>query len=242
MRTGAPRRSSTRGIRTRSTPEASVASARVASTGTRHADGPGETAESTLGQVKPRRVLRGAPRRRFLARHDEHALFDQRLHRVRGYAGQVDHDDNGVVELVEIERRDALARGRRVAAIELVEHATDRRRETGRVRKHAALHVSYGILLGMANADDTSSHAPIAHPDRAIALESRFLFVDVAAQRAKQLRRGALPRLPGLPLPPPGAPRPDYGHKLERLAMDEVRQGFIDFTLPPTPVPRAGAK
>jgi hypothetical protein len=91
----------------------------------------------------------------------------------------------------------------------------------------------------MANADETRSNAPAAASGRAIPLESRFLFVDVAAQqRAKQLRRGALPRLPGLPLPPPGAPRPDYGHKLERLAMDEVRQGFIDYTLPPTPGPR----
>jgi DNA-directed RNA polymerase subunit K/omega len=93
----------------------------------------------------------------------------------------------------------------------------------------------------MANVDDTSSNAPAAPQGRAIPLESRFLFVDVAAQRAKQLRRGALPRLPGLSLPPPGAPRPDYGHKLERLAMDEVRQGFIDYTLPPTPTPRGGA-
>lgn len=93
----------------------------------------------------------------------------------------------------------------------------------------------------MANADETRSDAPAAAPGRAIPLESRFLFVDVAAQRAKQLRRGALPRLPGLALPPPGSPRPDYGHKLERLAMDEVRQGFIDYTLPPTPGPRGAS-
>jgi DNA-directed RNA polymerase subunit K/omega len=93
----------------------------------------------------------------------------------------------------------------------------------------------------MANADEPRSDAPAADPGRAIPLESRFLFVDVAAQRAKQLRRGALPRLPGLPVQPPGAPRPDYGHKLERLAMDEVRQGFIDYTLPPTPGAHGGA-
>jgi DNA-directed RNA polymerase subunit K/omega len=94
----------------------------------------------------------------------------------------------------------------------------------------------------MANADDTAPDAAAARKDRAIPLESRFLFVDVAAQRAKQLRRGALPRLPGLSHPPPGTARPDYGHKLERLAMDEVRQGFIDYTLPPTPGPRGGTK
>jgi DNA-directed RNA polymerase omega subunit len=52
-------------------------------------------------------------------------------------------------------------------------------------------------------------------------ITSRFLFVDVAAQRAKQLRRGALPRLDRL-----------GPHKLERIAMDEVRQGLIHYTLP----------
>ena len=45
-------------------------------------------------------------------------------------------------------------------------------------------------------------------------ITSRFLFVDVAAQRAKQLRRGALLRVERQP----GGP-----HKLERLAMEEVR-------------------
>ena len=54
-------------------------------------------------------------------------------------------------------------------------------------------------------------------------ISSRFLFVDVAAQRAKQLRRGALPRLS----------RPVSGPlKLERLAMDEVREGLIQYELP----------
>jgi DNA-directed RNA polymerase omega subunit len=54
-------------------------------------------------------------------------------------------------------------------------------------------------------------------------ITSRFLFVDVAAQRAKQLRRGALPRIE----------RPAVGpHKLERLAMEEVKAGLIDYTLP----------
>ena len=46
-------------------------------------------------------------------------------------------------------------------------------------------------------------------------ITSRFLFVDVAAQRAKQLRRGALLRLERQRRPQP--------HKLERLAMEEVR-------------------
>jgi DNA-directed RNA polymerase omega subunit len=66
---------------------------------------------------------------------------------------------------------------------------------------------------GRAGAD--ASDAP--------AITSRFLFVDVAAQRAKQLRRGALPRIQR----PPTAP-----HKLERIAMEEVRVGLIEYTLP----------
>ena len=57
-------------------------------------------------------------------------------------------------------------------------------------------------------------------------ITSRFLFVDVAAQRAKQLRRGALPRIE----------RPSTGpHKLERIAMEEVRSGVVQYTLPIMP-------
>jgi DNA-directed RNA polymerase omega subunit len=55
-------------------------------------------------------------------------------------------------------------------------------------------------------------------------ITSRFLFVDVAAQRAKQLRRGAVARLDRR-----GAAGP---HKLERVAMEEIRQGLIQYTLP----------
>ena len=55
-------------------------------------------------------------------------------------------------------------------------------------------------------------------------ITSRFLFVDVAAQRAKQLRRGALPRLERSATTP---------HKLERVAMEEVRTGLIEYALPP---------
>jgi len=52
---------------------------------------------------------------------------------------------------------------------------------------------------------------------------SRFLFVDVAALRAKQLRRGALARLGR-----------DTHHplKAERIAMEEVRRGYVGFDLP----------
>ena len=61
--------------------------------------------------------------------------------------------------------------------------------------------------------------------ERAAPITSRFLFVDVAAQRAKQLRRGALPRIDRSP----GSHTP---HKLERVAMEEVRTGVIHYSLP----------
>jgi DNA-directed RNA polymerase omega subunit len=55
-------------------------------------------------------------------------------------------------------------------------------------------------------------------------IESRFMFVDVAALRAKQLRRGALPRVT--------PEHHDATHKLERVAMEEVRKGLIDYSMP----------
>ena len=61
--------------------------------------------------------------------------------------------------------------------------------------------------------------------------DSRFLFVDVAAQRAKQLRRGALARLQ--PVTEGTGHRTDMPHKLERVAMEEVRQGLIIVHAPP---------
>ncbi len=63
-------------------------------------------------------------------------------------------------------------------------------------------------------------------------IESRFLYVDVAAQRAKQLRRGASPRLEELAaaLDADGSVRPS--HKLERIAMREVDRGKIRYDVP----------
>jgi DNA-directed RNA polymerase subunit K/omega len=75
----------------------------------------------------------------------------------------------------------------------------------------------------------TEHESPAAPIDDAVphelaaAITSRFLFVDVAAQRAKQLRRGALPRIERQPTGP---------HKLERLAMEEVRRRVVQYTLP----------
>jgi len=53
---------------------------------------------------------------------------------------------------------------------------------------------------------------------------SRFLFVDVAALRAKQLRKGARARL--------GDDTPVVPHKAERVAMEEVRRGLVYYDIP----------
>ncbi|MFB3853105.1 MAG: DNA-directed RNA polymerase subunit omega [Vicinamibacterales bacterium] len=59
--------------------------------------------------------------------------------------------------------------------------------------------------------------------------QSRFLFVDVAALRAKQLRRGALPRLRR---EGEAEDRQELPFKPERIAMEEVRRGLVEFYLP----------
>ena len=61
--------------------------------------------------------------------------------------------------------------------------------------------------------------------------ESRFLFVEVAAQRAKQLRRGALNRLAPAPSDAGPVEPPLPVHKPERIAMEEVRRGYVQFNL-----------
>ena len=62
--------------------------------------------------------------------------------------------------------------------------------------------------------------------------ETRFLYVDVASRRAKQLRRGALPRLAALAPNPETGVRPTPAAKLERIAMEEVDEGLIPYALP----------
>jgi DNA-directed RNA polymerase subunit K/omega len=64
--------------------------------------------------------------------------------------------------------------------------------------------------------------------ERAAPIDSRFLFVDVAAQRAIQLRRGARVRLTA-------ADGRHVPHKLERAAMEEVRQQLIAYRVPDLP-------
>jgi DNA-directed RNA polymerase subunit K/omega len=56
-------------------------------------------------------------------------------------------------------------------------------------------------------------------------INSRFLFVDVAALRAKQLRKGARPRLGD-------DTTAHVPHKAERLAMEEVRRGLVQYDVP----------
>ena len=73
---------------------------------------------------------------------------------------------------------------------------------------------------------------PEARRERIAQVESRFLYVDVAARRAKQLRRGALPRLAALAPDPETGERPVPTVKLERVAMQEVDEGLIVYELP----------
>jgi DNA-directed RNA polymerase subunit K/omega len=65
---------------------------------------------------------------------------------------------------------------------------------------------------------------PVLPSEPAPPIESRFLFVDVAALRAKQLRRGARVRFAGDEIP--------VAHKAERLAMEEVRRGLVYYDVP----------
>jgi DNA-directed RNA polymerase subunit K/omega len=74
-----------------------------------------------------------------------------------------------------------------------------------------------------ASAEDE----PIIHP-KAAPIESRFLYVDVAALRAKQLRRGARPRLDQAEEPLPLV----KAIKAERVAMEEVKNNLVQWDLP----------
>ena len=73
---------------------------------------------------------------------------------------------------------------------------------------------------------------PLVPAEPAPPIESRFLFVDVAALRAKQLRRGARLRFevePGMPVL----------KKPERMAMEEVRRGLVPYEVIQPKVPAA---
>jgi len=75
---------------------------------------------------------------------------------------------------------------------------------------------------------------PIIPSEPLAPIESRFLFVDVAALRAKQLRRGARPRL---------GDQVQVPHKAERVAMEEVKRGLVYYDVPPAkPADEQGAE
>ena len=63
--------------------------------------------------------------------------------------------------------------------------------------------------------------------EKALPIESRFLYVDVAALRAKQLRRGARQRLDHAEVPVT-----TKLIKAERVAMEEVKQNLVQWDLP----------
>ena len=77
--------------------------------------------------------------------------------------------------------------------------------------------------------------SPVAMPripeKRVPPITSRFLFVDVSSRRAKQLRRGALPRLEALRPDPETGQRPEVTSRRERIAMEEVEQGLVVYEL-----------
>jgi DNA-directed RNA polymerase subunit K/omega len=68
-----------------------------------------------------------------------------------------------------------------------------------------------------------SEAAPLLPAEPVPPIHSRFLFVDVAGLRAKQLRRGARARF-----------SLDHSavQKAERVAMEEVRRGLVPYEVP----------
>ncbi len=83
------------------------------------------------------------------------------------------------------------------------------------------------LAADTVQSDSTEAlEAPLAPVEPAPAITSRFLYVDVAAMRAKQLRRGARLRYDV----EPGTPTPK---KPERQAMEEVRRCLVHYTIPP---------
>jgi len=81
-------------------------------------------------------------------------------------------------------------------------------------------------------AEQPQAAAPLIPTEPVPPIHSRFLFVDVAALRAKQLRRGARLRILSDEGPLP--------HKAERLAMEEVKRGLVMYDV--SPVKGAGAE
>jgi DNA-directed RNA polymerase subunit K/omega len=83
----------------------------------------------------------------------------------------------------------------------------------------------------------TELAAPPAPRPKAAPIDSRFLFVDVAAMRAKQLRRGALPRLDDSDEEQADRAHRVHPFKSERVAMEEVRRNLVLYEVPETTKP-----
>jgi DNA-directed RNA polymerase omega subunit len=81
-------------------------------------------------------------------------------------------------------------------------------------------------------AASTVEHQPKIPATPAAPVHSRFLFVDIAAMRAKQLRRGALPRFTQAE---DTATQRQEWHKPERIAMEEVKRGLVPYDTPELP-------
>jgi len=79
-------------------------------------------------------------------------------------------------------------------------------------------------LLDGSISEQPEPGAPLLPTEPVPPIHSRFLFVDVAALRAKQLRRGARLRILSEDGPLP--------RKAERLAMEEVRRGLVMYDVP----------
>jgi len=89
----------------------------------------------------------------------------------------------------------------------------------------------------MSEAENPQGHPAVEQPasaeeapavfEKAAPIESRFLYVDVAALRAKQLRRGARPRLDHAE-----EPVVTKNVKAERVAMEEVKHNLVQWDLP----------
>jgi DNA-directed RNA polymerase subunit K/omega len=82
----------------------------------------------------------------------------------------------------------------------------------------------------MTQAHDGNGNEPLIPSEPAAPIDSRFLFVDVAALRAKQLRKGAQQRLGDDAVLP---------HKAERVAMEEVKRGLVLYDVPAAKPPQA---
>src|SRR5262245_61330265 len=79
------------------------------------------------------------------------------------------------------------------------------------------------VMDETTQAPEQAAEGPVLPAEPAAPITSRFLFVDVAALRAKQLRRGARVRIDD----PEHLPK-----KAERVAMEEVRRGLVYYDVP----------